>query len=125
MHVDGLVLDGLERPDRDAELLALLGVLEHQVEDPLARAHGVYRQTGERDVTGPLPVDRQPRRVGQVHVDERHVGDVQHRVEDRHDTGALVQVDCVAVGHRLCIPFGLVVECQGLALPLYDIGKSI
>ncbi len=36
VHVDGLVLHGLERPDRHTELLPLLDVFEGQIEDPLA-----------------------------------------------------------------------------------------
>ena len=43
-HVGELVLQGLEVPDRDTELLALLGVLDTHVEQALAAAEGVGRQ---------------------------------------------------------------------------------
>jgi hypothetical protein len=37
VHVNQLVLDRLERPNRHTELLSLSGVIEVQIENPLAR----------------------------------------------------------------------------------------
>ena len=47
-HVGELVLDGLERADRHAELLALLGVLEGDVEDRLRGADHLERRRDRR-----------------------------------------------------------------------------
>ena len=94
VHVDGLVLHRLKRTDRDAELLTLLGVFEDQIEDALAGADRGDGHTGQRDVVGAFGVHADPHRVGHPHVDERHLGDVQHRIEDRAaPRGDLVGVD--------------------------------
>src|SRR6185312_2809646 len=81
VHVDGLVLDGLKRADGDAELLALLDMLESEVEDTLAGADGGDRDAGEGQMARFLRIGVQPFGVGQPHTGDGHVGDVQYRVE--------------------------------------------
>ncbi len=80
-HVGELVLDRLERADRDTELLALLGVLERHLEDRLAGAH---RLECERDA-GLLERTAQAARGILPEVAEQAVRWHRHRVE--HDAG--------------------------------------
>ncbi|SVB49386.1 uncharacterized protein METZ01_LOCUS202240 [marine metagenome] len=53
VHVGQLVLHGLERADRHAELVAFLHVSEVQVEDPLAGADGGECYGGSGFLEGP------------------------------------------------------------------------
>ncbi len=57
-HVGELVLDRLERSDRHAELLALLHVLERDVEDRLGGADDLERQRHRRCFDGPAEPGR-------------------------------------------------------------------
>src|SRR5215217_539667 len=71
VHIDGLVLNRLESADRHAELLALLHVFEHQIEDALARADGGDRHTRECNMTGLFCIDVQPVGIRHMYAGER------------------------------------------------------
>ena len=77
-HVGELVLDRLERPDRHAELLALLGVLERGVEDRLRGADHL-----ERDGHGRLLERAQQRRARPTRRDRRARGRAPTRTPSR------------------------------------------
>ena len=81
VHVHRLVLHGLKRPDRHAELMPVPHMRQHQVEGPLAGAHRRDRDAHERDVVRPLGIRVHPVVLAHPHVRKRHIGDVQHRVE--------------------------------------------
>jgi hypothetical protein len=75
VHVGRLVLDRLERADRDAELMALLHVRHHQVEDPAAGADRGHRQPHQGQI------GHARHQAGVPGAGRGHVGDVQPQVE--------------------------------------------
>ena len=82
VHVDGLVLDRLERSDRHTELVPFLDVLDGHVEDPLGgadrRDRPSERRLGHRalDAAGHVGTAARRRSAGDLDVVQRHVGDV-------------------------------------------------
>ena len=76
-----LLLHGLKRPDRHAELMPVPHMRQHQVEGPLAGIRRRDRDAHERDVVRPLGIrvhrSSWPTRTS----GKRHIGDVQHQVE--------------------------------------------
>ncbi len=62
--------------------MSALRVVEREVQDALARADHRHRHAHERNVSRPFRVDLQSVRIGDVDAGERHLGHVQHGIED-------------------------------------------